>query len=173
MTIDAARRLLIMWSLLITGVQMIFLLIAPVINFPLSYPKNLDLLQMVGPVFLGYLGAAAHFIFQNPAPAVPVQKQFLGLLVKGPLAIYVLAAGSSLGAFAYANRAGVPLGSGMSVGNLATALSLSLGVLTVTTSVISSYLFVAPSSGQVSPATSADPSDPTKTSGDAARPTGS
>jgi hypothetical protein len=146
MTIDIARKWLIVSSLVITGVQMVFLLVAPVFGYPLEYPKNLDLLQIVMPVFLGYLGAAAHFIFQNPAPAVPVQNKFLGLLVRGPLAIYILAAGGALVAFGYANRASVQPGKGptMSVPNLATALSLSLGVLAVTTGVISSYLFVAP-----------------------------
>lgn len=93
MTIDSARKWLIVSSLVITGSQMLFLLVAPTIGFPLSYPKNLNLLQIVSPIFLGYLGAASHFIFQNPAPAVPVQNRFLGLLVKGPLVIYVLAAG--------------------------------------------------------------------------------
>jgi hypothetical protein len=146
MTVDAARKWLIASSLVITGVQMVFLLVAPVVGFPLSYPRNLDLLQIVSPVFLGYLGSASHFIFQNPAPAVPVQNQFLGLLVKGPLAIYVLAAGGSLAAFGYANRMMAAPGTGMSVESLGTALSLSLGVLAVTTGIISSYLFVAPKS---------------------------
>jgi hypothetical protein len=68
------------------------------------------------------------------------------MLVRGPIAIYVVAVGGSLGAFWYANRANAQPGKGpaMSVSNLATALSLSLGVLAVTTGVISSYLFVAP-----------------------------
>src|SRR5215475_4556171 len=98
MTIDAARKWLIVSSLVITGCQMLFLLVAPVMEFPLQYPKNIDLLQIVSPVFLGYLGSAAHFIFQNPPPAVPVQNEFLGLLVKGPVVIYVLTAGGSLAA---------------------------------------------------------------------------
>jgi hypothetical protein len=144
MTVDEARKWLIASSLGITGAQMVFLLIAPVLGFPLSYPRNLDLLQVVTPVFLGYLGSATHFIFQNPAPAVPVQNEFLGVLVKGPLAIYVTAAGASVAAFGYANRAAALPGTGMSVESLGTALSLSLGVLAVTTGVISSYLFVAP-----------------------------
>jgi hypothetical protein len=146
MTVDAARRWLIISSLMITGTQIVFLLVAPVIGYPLVYPKNLDLLQIISPVFLGYLGSAAHFIFQNPAPEVPVQNKFLGLLVRGPLIIYVLAVSGSLAAFGYANRASVEPGTGptMSVSNLATALSVSLGVLAVTTGVINSYLFVAP-----------------------------
>ena len=146
MTVDTARKWLITSSLAITGAQMVFLLVAPVAGFPISYPRNLDLLQIVSPVFLGYLGSASHFIFQSPVPAVPVQNQFLGLLVKGPLAIYVLAAGGSLGAFGYANRIMAAPGTGMSVESLGTALSLSLGVLAVTTGSISSYLFAVPTS---------------------------
>src|SRR5260370_31539908 len=105
MTVDAARRWLIVSSPSITGIQMVFLLVAPALSFPLQYPKNLALLQIVTPVFLGYLGAAAHFIFQRQPPAVLARNEFLGLLVKGPIAIYVLAAGGALAAFPYANRA--------------------------------------------------------------------
>ena len=150
MTIDLARKWLIVSSLSITGVQIVFLLIAPVLGYPLEYPKNLDLLQIVSPVFLGYLGSASHFIFQNPAPDVPVQNKFLGLLVRGPIAIYVLAVSGSFIAFGYANRASVEPGKGpaMSISNLATALSLCLGVLAVTIGIISSYLFVAPKNNQ-------------------------
>ena len=123
---------------------MLFLIAAPAVDFPLSYPKNVDLLQIVSPVFLGYLGSASHFIFQNPPSEVPVQNQFLGYLVVGPILIYVVVVSGSFAAFAYSNRLGAPAGSGMSVDALATTLSLALGVLAVTTGVISSYLFVAP-----------------------------
>lgn len=144
MTIEHARQLLIVSSLVITGFQMAFLLVAPAFGFPLPYPKNLDLLQIVSPVFLGYLGSASHFIFQRPAPTVPVQNQYLGVLLKGPLVIYLFAVIGSLIAFGYSNRTGASVGTGMSVDNLATALSLCLGVLAVTTGVLSSYLFVTP-----------------------------
>jgi hypothetical protein len=123
---------------------MMFYIVAPAFDFPLTYPKNLDLLQIVSPVFLGYLGSATHFIFQKPAPDVPVQNQYLGMLIIGPILIYTLVTVGSLIAFGYSNRAGAPIGRGMSIENLATALSASLGVLAVTTGVISSYLFVAP-----------------------------
>jgi len=149
MSVTTARKWIILASLIITGAQILFYLIAPAIGFPLSYPKNIDLLQIVTPVFLGYLGAATHFIFQNTAPQIPVQNEFLGMLVIGPIVIYAVVTIGSLLAFAYMNRAGVPLGSGMSVDNLATALSLSLGVLAVTTGIISSYLFVAPNAPSI------------------------
>ena len=143
MTIVQARKWLILSSLIITGSQVIFLFVAPALEFPLSYPKNLDLLQIVTPVFLGYLGSAAHFIFMTPPPKVPANNEYLGLLVKGPIIIYACAMVAAFGSFAYSNRMGAPIGSGMSVDNLATAISISLGILAVTTGVIISYLFAA------------------------------
>jgi len=116
--------------------------VCPIIGFPLQYPKNLELLQLISPVFLGYLGAASHFIFQNPVPEVPVVPQFLGLLVKGPIIIYTAVVFGAFAAFAYSNRVGAPIGSGMSAENLSTAISIALGLLAVTTGVISSYLFL-------------------------------
>lgn len=144
MTVDKARLFLIGSSLAITGLQMIFLISAPALGYPLSYPKNLDLLQIVSPVFLGYLGSASHFIFQSPAPTVTVQNQFLGLLLKGPIVIYTLAVVAAFSAFGYSNGSGVTPGAGMSVDNLSAALTICLGLLAVTTGVLSSYLFVVP-----------------------------
>ena len=147
MDVDQARKWLIVSSIVITGGQLVFLLIAPVIGYPLTYPKNLDLLQIISPVFLGYLGAAAHFIFKSPAPQIPVQNQYLGILVRGPVIVYALAVTAALAAFGYSNRVGAPIGSGMSVDHLSTALALALGVLAATTGVLTSYLFAAPTHG--------------------------
>ena len=145
MDTDSARKWLILSSILITGAQVIFFFIAPAVGYPLAYPKNLELLQMISPVFLGYLGAASHFIFKTPAPSVTAQNQFLGLLVKGPILVYTLAVAAVLAAFGYSNRFGAVVGTGMSADNLATSLSIALAVLAATTSVLTSYLFVAKS----------------------------
>jgi len=144
MTAEGARKWLIAASLAITGLQMVFFLIAPSFNFPLTYPGNLNILQIISPVFLGYLGSASHFIFRSQSTIVLVENQYLGLLVKGPLLIYFFVVTGAIVAFGYSNRYGAPMGSGMSVDNLSTALSLALGLLAVTTGVISSYLFAAP-----------------------------
>jgi len=141
MTADQGRKWLILSSLIITGIQVIFLFVAPALGYPLTYPKNLYLLQIVTPVFLGYLGSAAHFVFTAPPPEVTVNNQFLGPLVKGPITIYACAMVAAFGTFGYSNREGVQIGSAMTVDNLATAISISLGILAVTTGVIISYLF--------------------------------
>jgi xanthine/uracil permease len=141
MTIDQARSFLISSSLLITGCQIVFLLVAPAINYPLMYPKNINMLQIITPVFVGYLGAATHFIFKSPVPQVEANKQFLRPLVVGPIIIYVLAFVAAFGTFGYTNRSGAPIPGGMSVDNLTTALSIILSILAATTGVLISYLF--------------------------------
>jgi len=144
MNIVEARKWLIVASLSITGFQMVFLFIAPTLGFPISYPKNLDLLQIVSPVFLGYLGAASHFIFKKDQVSTSVDNEYLGLLVKGPVLIYcvaIIAAFAAFAAFAYSNRLDAEIGTGMSIENLGNAVSISLGLLAVTTSIITSYLF--------------------------------
>jgi hypothetical protein len=141
MTADKARKWLIVSSLLITGAQMIFLIAAPSFGFPLEYPRNFNILQIVSPVFFGYLGSATHFIFMRPSPKVAVNYPLLGLLVKGPTLIYVAAMLAAFISFGYSNRVGAMPGNGMSVDNLATAISVSLALLAVTTGVIVSYLF--------------------------------
>jgi hypothetical protein len=142
MTVTGARKFLIMSSLVITGAQMVFLVIAPTVGFPLEPPKNLHAIEVITPVFLGYLGSATYFLFDRNERSFNVRDEFLGMLVIGPIIVYSLVVVSALGAFGYSNRVGVPIGSGMSEDSLNTALSLALGVLAVTTGVISSYLFV-------------------------------
>jgi hypothetical protein len=151
MTVDKARHILIISSLVITGCQLIFLFIAPSFRYPLGYPDNLNLLEIISPVFLGYLGSATHFIFQPQQHDAPVQNRFLGTLVVGPLTIYSIAVVGAFTAFGLSNSAEATPGSGMSVSNLATALSVALGVLAVTTGVIVSYLFSSQSNARSSP----------------------
>jgi hypothetical protein len=141
MTADTARKWIIFSSLAIIGAQILFLLIAPSIGYPLQYPKNLSILQIVTPVFLGYLGSATHFVFKASPPTVVVNEQFLGPLVKGPILIYAAAMIAAFATFSYTNRPGAPIGSGMSTDDLATAISIALGLLAVTTGVLTAYLF--------------------------------
>jgi hypothetical protein len=123
---------------------------APIFDF-LKYPHNLDLLQVVGPVFLGYLGTACAFIFKGPSPEVPVNEKFLGPLVVGPIVLYVLYVGTAFAVFGYANREIAPIGTGIPVSVLSRELSIALGVLAATTSVINANLFFAPRSAPNDP----------------------
>jgi hypothetical protein len=143
MTPNRAREVLIISSLSATAVQMIFLFIGPSVGFPLDYTKSIQLLQIVSPVFLGYLGSATHFVFMTPPPQVQANNQFLGPLVIGPIAIYAVAIVALFSAFWYSNRPGAPIPGGMSPDNLSTSLTIALGLLAATTSIIVSFLFVS------------------------------
>jgi hypothetical protein len=144
---DYARKWITLSSLIITGAQMLFLIMAPPFGYPLEYPKNLNIIQIVTPVFLGYLGAATHFAFMNPLPIVVLNNELIPMLVRGPIIIYVMVVSAALFVFGYTNRMGAPVGSGMSPDNLSTTLSIALGILSATTAVIVSYLFVVNRSG--------------------------
>lgn len=140
MPIDVARSFLIISSLIITGAILIFMISAPEIGYPLEWPQNLRILQIVLPVFLGYLGSAAYFIFKEKAEPVRVRTRFLGLLVIGPMIIYALAMLASLVVFGFSNRA-AQTGAGMTVDELSDCLTASLSLLSVTTNFIITRLF--------------------------------
>ncbi|MER8650961.1 hypothetical protein [Mesorhizobium sp. M0586] len=141
MTVADARKWLILASLIVTGVQIFFLLVAPAIGVPLEFKQSINLLQIVTPVFLGYLGSAAHFAFMTPPPPVTADNDLLRYLVKGPILIYAIAMVAAFGAFTYSNRPGVMLGTGMSIDDLSTAVSICLGILAAVTGVLVTYLF--------------------------------
>lgn len=153
MTVEQARKWLIKWTLIITGAQMLFLILAPAFGFPLDYPRNLDLLQIIVPVFFGYLGAAAHFIFRTPTPTVSAVNDLLGMMLKGPVFIYIAVVVAAIIGFGYSNRPGAAIGSGMSVEALSTSLTIALSLLAVSTGVISSYLFAVNDAQKIPPPT--------------------
>lgn len=144
MTQDAARKWLIFANLTVIGAQLVFLFLAPSLGYPLQSPKNIELLQIITPVFVGYLGAAAHFVFKAPAPAIRAKNQYLGLLVKGPFVVYALAVVAIFVNFGLSNRADAQIGEGTSVEALTTSMTLCLAVLTGVSGVLNAYLFASP-----------------------------
>lgn len=142
-----SRRWLLLASLAVTSVDLVFFILAPSFGYPLEYPQNLRVMQLVLPVTLGYLGAMTHFVFQRHSPRVTLSAQvlpFVDLLVRGPIAIFALATTAAIVAFGWSNRAAAPPGRGMSVDALSLTITASLGLLTVTTNAIVAYLFQAP-----------------------------
>jgi hypothetical protein len=76
----------------------------------------------------------------HPSQALP----FLDLLVKGPIIIFILATAAAIVAFGYANSRSRPTGvTPMTLDELSTIITACLGVLTVTTNAVVSYLFNA------------------------------
>ena len=82
MTVFEARRWIIVASLVIAGAAFSFFVIAPVLGYPLRFSQAMSILQIVFPVFLGYLACFAVPLFiQNAGDLVWVLT--VGLLVAG------------------------------------------------------------------------------------------
>lgn len=144
---QAARKWLIHASLGTTAGAFLFFLVAPVAGFPLTFEQSLRLLEILLPVFLGYLGSATHFVLRGTRPQENSpkpsrgQSELLGLLVRGPVVVFVIVIAAAITAFGIANGSSAPPGSGMSVETLAITTAAALGLLTVTTSALVAALF--------------------------------
>lgn len=163
MTVGAARSWLILFSLFVTAAVLCFIWLAPALfGYPLDAAggDSARLIQIVLPVFLGYLGAASHFAFRDHdeddlADSVRLRPT-AAHLIRWPLVLWVLIAAAALGGFWWTNRPGAEVGVGWTVDDLASALTVSMGLLAVTTGVAVSYLFAPqkapPASGAGGPA---------------------
>ena len=146
MDLGQARKWLVTASLSLTGFTFLFCILAPALRYPLEFAQSFRLLEIVTPVFLGYLGSASLFIFNTQRPESTAQQSLsplLGLLVRGPVLVYFLTILAALIAFGVSNGRSAPPGSGMDVDQLAFAFSAALGLLTATTSLSATYLFTA------------------------------
>lgn len=145
MTQTEARTWLIKASLVITGTDFVFFLAAPVVGYPLDWRDAWRMAEIIFPVFLGYLGAAAHFLFGaadgQRETARPARAAQIGLLVRGPVLVWLAINAVALVVFGVANRQAAPPGEGMTVDQLAMVLSASLGLLAATTSGVVIHLF--------------------------------
>jgi hypothetical protein len=149
MTIAAARIWIVKASLTITGSSLLFYLVAPaakssVLYYPLKYSQSPRILQIVLPVFLGYLGSATAFMFRGQGRDLGEGDELgeLGsLLVRGPIIIFGLALIGVNIAFWVSNRPESSIGSGMTLEQLAGGVTAILGLLTATTGVCVTHLF--------------------------------
>jgi uncharacterized membrane protein required for colicin V production len=144
MNTHGIRRWLIIASLTITTAEFVFFLIAPMAGYPLTFAQAIRLLEIVLPVFLGYLGSAARFVFPQTSAPDPIRRaapSLASLLVRGPIIVFSLASIAALIAFGHSNRIDAPVGAGMDIDTLAGILSVALGLLAVTTNVAVSYFF--------------------------------
>jgi hypothetical protein len=146
MTVENARKSLILSSLLITAVVLVFFLLAPALGYPLMFSQSLRVLEIVIPVFLGYLGTATSFVFRSSQRADVLEFRqgalpLARLLIYGPIFVFSFALAAIVLAFGLTNRSESPPGSGITIDQLTASLSIVLGFLAVTTTVAVSYLF--------------------------------
>ena len=152
MTPEQARNWIIKTSLILTTCVFAFLVIAPILGYPLDPGANhvIRLLQILTPVFVGYLGSASHFVFGDNASSAANQQPLSPnaiLLIKGPVLAWVIMAMLCFTAYGLSNRYGVAPGSGWSFDLLSGLLTVTLSLLTATTNLAVAYLFKAEKKG--------------------------
>lgn len=127
-----------------TTAVLVFFLLAPALGYPLEYSQSLRILEIILPVFLGYLGSGALYVFRQDSPDDVIafrsdSADLVGLLIKGPIIVFCLGLIALITAFGLFNSRAQ--GGGMSIDQLSGGMSAILGLLTVTTNVAIAYLF--------------------------------
>ena len=145
MTTDSARMWITAASLSATGVFFLFFASAPALGYPLTFDQSFRLLQILLPVFRGYLGSATMFLVKTSGakhdPGSSVQGPLFGLLIRWPIIIFSIILIAILGVFGYSNRAAATAGTGMSIDTLSAAFSAMLGLLAATTGALLGVVF--------------------------------
>lgn len=151
MKIVQARKSVIIASLVIVGSNILFFFFAPSLGYPLEFNEAISILQIILPVFLGYLGTATQFMFQQPSSNTPPinLSDLLPYLLWGPLVIFSLANIGAIISFGITNGTGASPGSGMTPFQLSLDITICLSLLAVTTNTIVSYLFAKENAAQL------------------------
>jgi hypothetical protein len=144
MTIGQLRKLLIFSVLGLTGVTVLFFILAPLCGYPLEPDQGWGIAQISIPVFAGYLGTATQFAAGQNSQSDLEVRPMLSVLIVGPLAIYLIGGVAILLAFWMTNRPGAPIGDGISTQLLSTILTSLLGIVTVTANIAVVQLFKPP-----------------------------
>lgn len=147
-TQKGARFAITAYSIACTGLLLLFLVVAQLIQFPLNFSldEQFRLIEMILPVFIGYLGGAANYIFSQDTDVElsTDRKQLLFMIVTTPYILFIFLSALIFVVFYYSN---VPLPSGhakpsaMNFNQLCKWFSIVLSLLTGVTSIVASYLF--------------------------------
>ena len=147
---DANRVWIIKASLVILGTSFIFFVIArPAFDFPMLYDETIRVLQIIFPVFVGYLGIGAAYLTQrsDAASAVadqPFQKKqddIARLLLRGPIYLIAFCTLALVAGFWLSNVPSARPGAGMSIDNFCWFLSLLMGLLAASSGLVVTRLF--------------------------------
>jgi len=134
MNYDDARRKIILYSLLLTGVLVPFFFLARAFGYPLSPDQGTQTLSLIVPVFLGYLGSGIAFVFNPPGAALPEPnaqtRALLRTLINGAFIVFAVSFVSLLVGFGWANRPSALPGAGMSFSTFSNGITLILSIMT-------------------------------------------
>jgi len=142
--LDAERIWVVKASLLLAGATFAFFVAAPgLLKYPLDFDQSIRILQIVLPVFVGYLGLATAFVFQNTVRSTNVysNSSLIRLLLRGPIYVYSLGIVVVISVFWQTNLPGGAPASGMTIDQLAWLVSALVGLLAATTGLIVTKIF--------------------------------
>jgi hypothetical protein len=142
---SSARLWLVKASLIIIGANFVFLIAAPALGYPLTFDRALVVAEMIVPLFVGYLGAAAAYAFSAGERTSPKIKDanLVKLMVQGPVFLAAVLSVVLYAVFGWTNwpRPGLITGYGMPYEVLTACIALILSIYTATTGAAFGYLF--------------------------------
>lgn len=145
MTVRQARIFIVNMSILGTAGTFLFFMVGKPLGYPLSWSQVQRLVEIVLPVFLGYLGAASLYVFgrkgKNDDVSFGQNEDLAGRILWGSAGSFAVILVAILFAFGYTNRPSATQDEGMSIDTLSWAVTAVLGILNVSTNVAVTYLF--------------------------------
>lgn len=144
MTYVRARMNLVKSSLAMISLYGLFLILCPVTAYPLFFDQAFQILQIIVPLFLGYLSSAVVFVMQGEPDDQNQVSELLGLLVIWPFRVVFMLLFALFFAFGYANWPTDTLPTGainFGFDLLSSMVSFILGIHTAVTSALVAYLF--------------------------------
>jgi hypothetical protein len=146
MTTNEARRWVVGASFIVATSVCVFFLLAPLFKYPLKWPDALRMMEIVFPMFVGYLAAATQFMVQHGVGAeddvhLRGDPKLVAMLLKGPFVVLALAFVVLAVAFGVSNSSVKNDGYGLGPDDFGRVLSLVLALLAATTNIIVGYLF--------------------------------
>lgn len=145
---DADRLWIVKASLLFLGTSFIFFVIArPLFNFPMLFDEVIRILQIIFPVFVGYLGLGAAYLTHSSGK-VATQQSFepnsvalARLLLRGPVYLIAVCTAALISGFWISNLPSSKPGAGMSIDTFSWLLSLLMGLLAASSGLVVNQLF--------------------------------
>jgi hypothetical protein len=140
MTPQDARRLLILLSLLTTTVFAILLILSPLL-IQIDSTDAYRILQIVFPVFAGYLGTGVLFLFRDkPARNSVADAAILRYFVYGPFLIF-WSISAAVFTYLYLSNLTSSTGAGMKVSDLSNYITMLMAFMNATVGALISFLF--------------------------------
>ncbi|WP_157783722.1 hypothetical protein [Bradyrhizobium liaoningense] len=120
----------------------VFFLLAPLLRFPLDFSDAAPLIQVIFPVFLGYLATAIVFAFEGKDVETRAP-DLLASLTKGPLLVSLILSVALFVAFWLSNSTDSPVrpAKPMPFEVFSSLFAAIIGIHTATTSALVAYLF--------------------------------